>query len=189
MKTLIKILAICVFIIMLNACKKTEKENEELSPVENAVIVQKDWEVINEPEYTISYPKNWSVDKSGNDGVELVLNSPSDSDDDSFQQNANFLRESLPDDSIGLEEYAKAAIDQAKTIFPTVLSKERVKSDNKDFYKVIFSGTQSGIEFIHEQQYRVKDKMAYILTFTSTQSDYEKDKVIGNKILKSFRLK
>jgi hypothetical protein len=188
MKKLITIIGICVFIFTLNACKKTKKKGGELSSTENTIKVDNDWEILDKSEYSIQYPKNWTVDQSGTGGTVFMLTSPSDSDTDEVVQNVNAVVENLPN-NLDLDTYAKAAIRQVKTVYPNVIKKKRIKSDNDDFYKVIFSGKMNGIDLKLEQHYRIKNKKAYIVTFTSSVSDFDKDKVIGEKILSSFKLK
>lgn len=190
MKKLITIIGIFILIITLNACKKTEKESDELSSNENTVKVEKDWETLGKSEYSIEYPKNWTVDKSGTEGTVFMLTSPSDSDTDKVTQNVNTVIENLPNDNIDLDAYVKAAINQVKTVYPNILKKEKMKSDTgDDFYKVVFSGKKEGINLKLEQHYHIKNKKAYIVTFTSSVSDFDKDKVIGERILRSFKLK
>ncbi len=187
MKKRITIIGICVCIITLNACKKTKNQGDDLSSIESTSIVQKDWKTLNESEYSIQYPKNWILDQSGNGGTVFMLTSPSDSDTDEVMQNVNVVIENLPN-NLDLDTYAKAAIRQVKTVYPTILKKKRMKSDNDDFYKVLFSGKQNGMDLKLEQHYRIKNKKAYIITFTSSVSDFDKDKVIGEKILSTFKL-
>ncbi|MCF6349390.1 MAG: hypothetical protein L3J20_14040 [Flavobacteriaceae bacterium] len=160
MKKLITIIGICILIITLNACKKTEKENDELSSNENTVKVEKDWETLDKSEYSIEYPKNWTVDESGTEGTVFMLTSPSDSDTDKVTQSVNTVIENLPNDNIDLDAYVKAAINQVKTVYPNILKKEKMKSDTgDDFYKVVFSGKKEEMN----QYYHIKNKKAYIL--------------------------
>jgi len=189
MKKLITIIGISILIITLNACKKTEKERDELLSIENAVKVDKDWETLDKSEYLIQYPKKWTVDESGTGGTVFMLTSPLDSDTDEVAQNVNTVIENLPDENIDLDAYAKAAINQIKTVYPNIIKKKKIKSDNGSYYKIIFSGKMEGTNLKLEQHYHIKNKKAYIITFTSSVSDFDKDKVVGEKILNTFKLK
>jgi len=186
MKKLIAIIGISVFIISLNACKKTDAD--KTSSDVNNVIEEKDWEKLDKSEYSIQYPKDWTLDISGTGGTVFMMTSKLDSDTDQVTQNVNGVIENLPE-KIDLDAYAKAALDQIKTVYPTILEKEKVKSENGDFYKVIFSGQQNGMELKLEQHYRIKNNKAYVITFTSSIDDFDKDKEIGEKIMSSFNLK
>jgi len=188
MRKLAPIIVISVFIIALNACR-TDKGNidpSKIASVEEDIIIQKDWKTFDKTEYSIQYPENWNLDSSGIGGSMFTISSALNSND-VITENVNMQIENLSDD-IGLDEFAKDAITKIASVF-TILTKERIKSDKDDYYRLVFSGEKNGVGVKVEQRYRVKNKKAYVIGFMSSKSDFEKDKVIGEKIVNSFKLK
>lgn len=191
MKKFITVLVFSIVVITLNSCKNAN--GAELSggkgAIENTTPAYENWEIISESDYSISYPKNWTLDQSGTDGVAFMITSPSESDGDKFTQNVNMVIENLGGE-ISLDQYADAAVNQLKHEFPNnYLKKEKKKFNRIDYYKIIFFINQNGMDFKLQQHYFVKNNKAYVLGFTTGIDDFDKDIALGEKILKTFKLK
>ncbi len=187
MKKLIYIIVMSVFIIALNACKTDKGTGDPAKKPKDNSIAQEDWKTFDKEEYSIQYPKNWILESSGTDGTMFTIASSLTSKNDSITENVNMQIENLSE-KVELEEFAKNAITKIESFF-TILTKERVKSDKDDYYKLIFSGDKDGVGVKIEQHYRVKNNKAYVIGFMSSKVDFDKDNVIAQKILSSFELK
>lgn len=70
-----------------------------------------------------------------------------------------------------------------------IIDSKRLNKNNTEFQKVIFTGNQGLFQLKFEQYYFIKNKKAFVLTFTSKQEEFENYKFIGEKIIESFILK
>ena len=54
-----------------------------------------EWKILEHQDYTIVYPSNWVLNKSGQMGISFVLQSPKVSPNDQFSENVNLLIQDL----------------------------------------------------------------------------------------------
>lgn len=157
----------------------------------NAIGQKKvDWEVEKNDLYYLEYPKDWTLDKSGNMGTSFFLFSPLASAEDEFRENINLIVQDLKGLNIDLEKFTEISVEQVKTLVTDskIEVNERLEKNNLTFHKLIYSGRQGLLELYFEQYYWVIDEKAYVLTFTcknDTFSDYQE---VGEAILNSFKL-
>lgn len=188
MKKLAPIVVISVFIIALNACRTDKGTGDPVKESKDEAIEQKDWKTLEKPEYSIQYPESWTLENSGADGTMFTITSTLVSNKDSITENIDMKIDNLPEE-VTLEEFAQDAITTIESSIFTILTKERVKSDKDDYYKLIFSGDKDGVGVKIEQHYRVKNNKAYVIGFMSSKVDFDKDKVVAQRILNKFKLK
>ncbi|HCQ29749.1 MAG TPA: hypothetical protein DIU39_05645 [Flavobacteriales bacterium] len=137
-------------------------------------------------EFAIEYPANWSLDTSGIMGTQLMIISEIEKDDQ-FRENINLIIQDLPTYDISLDDYTSISEKQIKDAFGENSIMESKRENGK--HKIVYKGTQQGIEMIFEQIYIIKNNKAYVLTFTSIPATYEKFKAPAEKILESFKVK
>src|SRR5688572_15598390 len=70
-----------------------------------------EWKTLKEKNYTLKYPSDWRVDKSGALNVPLMLYAPKDSEKDGFNENVNLIIESLEGKKTTLAEYGQISIE------------------------------------------------------------------------------
>jgi hypothetical protein len=153
-------------------------------------FAQPGWQTLKAKEYSIKYPADWTADKTGQMGATFFLFSPADSESDAFRENINLLEQDLSAYNLDLNGFAALSEKQITTMVKdaNVIESKRVKSKGNEFHKMIYSGEQSDMLLTFEQYYWVKNKKAYILTFTCTQENFERFKKTGEEIMASFVL-
>ena len=137
--------------------------------------------------YTIRYPEKWILAEDGL-GVTFHLVSPKDSESDPFRENVNLINQDLEGTNLDLDGYVKLYEDRIKNqIKGTITRSERLKSGSFELHKIVYDAKINGFDLKLVQHYQIQNGKAYVLTFTATQADYEKHKLIGQQILNSFR--
>ena len=137
--------------------------------------------------YVIEYPSTWKMDTSKSFGTEFTLFSPKENKEDKFSENINLIIQDLAGKSIDLDKYAQLSEEQIRTNAKDLkgLNKIKTRSEPNEFYKFTFEMTYGAFILNTEQYYFVKDEKAYVITFSSETG---KSKIIGQKILNSFKL-
>lgn len=149
------------------------------------------WKVLNETNYSIQYPENWELNKSGQMGSSFVLFSRLTSAQDKFKENVNLIIQSLQGQKINLDKYVEISEGQIKTIITNgnLIESKRLNINGHEFQKVVYTGDQGIYKLKFEQYYWVLNGQAYILTLTCEKSQFDAYKLIGERILNSFRIK
>jgi len=149
-----------------------------------------DWNTLNEKKYSIEYPSDWELNKSGQMGTKFILFSKLTSNNDQFKENVNLIVQDLTGYNIDLNQYVEISENQIKTMITdgNIISSERVKKDEKEFQRVIYTGKQGIYDLKFEQYYWVENNNAYVLTLTCEITAYTDFKNTGEKILNSFEI-
>lgn len=180
----IQLLGLIFLFISLIACGQTKQEN---------IVNETDdgWKSLNESNYSIQYPESWEVDKSGKMGLDLILLTKLSSPQDQFRDNINLLIQDLQGQNINLDKYVEISEGQIKTLITNgnLIESKRLNENGSEFQKVTYTGEQGVYKLKFEQFYWIKNGKAYVLTLTCELEQFETYKVIGEKILNSFRLK
>jgi hypothetical protein len=178
-------LSVLTFLIIgLLACGQ-QTQNKTGEELENG------WLLLNESSYSIQYPENWELDKSGKMGLNLILLTKLSSEQDQFRDNVNLLIQDLRGQDINLDKYVEISEGQIKTMMnnSNIIESNRLNENGSEFQKIIYTGDLGVYKLKFEQYYWVKNEKAYALTLTCELNQFETYKVTGEKILNSFRLK
>lgn len=141
-------------------------------------------------DYSISYPTSWQLDQSDR-VTEFYLFSPLDGPDDHFNENMNLIAQNLVGVSVNLDQYTQISVNQIKKFFKDEILKVQ-KHKNKDgleYYEVLYRGEHDGMKLKFLQYNFLKNGRAYVLTFTSEESQFEKFKPLVYKTFNSFTIK
>lgn len=164
---------------------KTDKPIESKKPAESL----EGWKTLEENNYSISYPANWAVNKSGQMGSSFILISPPSSVKDKFRENVNLLIQDMAGVSFDLDKYVEISESQIETLVTDgiIIESKRMRGQTSDYHKIIYSGTQGIYQLKFEQYYWVIKETAYVLTFTGDEAEFENNLVTAEKILNSFK--
>ncbi len=145
----------------------------------------------NTKEYSISHPQDWQFDFSGVSGTRFILISPSDSEQDNFNENFNLLIQNLAGFDIELSEYTRLSVEEIKNSIPdaAVISVETKSGINGPFSRVVFSGSQGNFRLIWIQDYYKKRNNIYLLTFSCEEETFERYRAKAEQIMATFRIK
>lgn len=179
-----------IFILMLSALSVYAYAQEEQTEVAGAKQ-DKEWAIHSGEGYSIEYPSDWEVDLSGLMGVDLFLFSPIVDEQDLFRENVNILMQDLTGYDVTLDQYVDFSEEQIKTLITDseIVSSERIKLNDTDCQKVIYTGKQGVYDLQYEQYYIVKNEKAFVLTLTCEQKSFDTYQEIGEMILNSFLVK
>lgn len=149
-----------------------------------------DWNTVKKDSYSIDYPKDWELNESGQMGTSFILFSPLASQKDEFKENVNLLIQDLTGYNLDLDGYVEISEGQIKTMMKNgkIMESKRVTNRTLDYQKVIYTGKQGIYNLKFEQYYWVVDNKAFVLTLTCEEPQFDDYKLIGEKILNSFKL-
>jgi serine/threonine-protein kinase len=136
--------------------------------------------------FKIDYPNNW-VQKNNVNAI--LFCSPKEDDKDNFQENVNILLQDLSAHPMNLEEYADITKKQvAENVGSSaMLSIKDVIFSGRKSKEISFNLNLSGKDLKVRQFVFIKENIAYLLTYTAEQSQFEKYKDISTKVMNSFR--
>lgn len=172
-----KILFLIILVINLNAFGQLKESS---------------WKTIDESTYSIQYPENWELNISETMGTSFILLSQQTSSEDKFRENINLSIQNLEGYNLNLDAYVAISEEQITKMITngTIVESKRIIFENKtEFQKIIFKGNQGLFQLKFLQYYFIKDEKAFVLTFTSEETQYEKYYIIVEQILESFLLK
>jgi hypothetical protein len=166
--------------------KETTTKTEKKTP--------SNWKSYSDGEYTIEYPKSWTLDETGQMMTSFILFSPLESDYDLFKENVNFIVQDLAAYGMAnmtLSSYVQLSLSQMPNIIENFyLTSSKQKTENgKTFQEVIYTGTQMGYQLKWKQQIWLNNGKAYILTFTGEEMKYNETIKTGTKIMDSIKKK
>lgn len=152
-------------------------------------VSRSEWETFNKPTYSIKYPQSWELNQNQQKGLEFILFTALESEQDKFKENINLVIEDLTGKDIDLKTYSEISESQIKKYFfkAQILENILVKKE-LEYQKIIYTGKQGAFQLKFEQYYFIIDHMAYILTFTSEETKFEMYKEEAEKILNTFNV-
>lgn len=180
----IQLIGFLIFICSARLCGQTVSEK-------GCVEANDVWKSVDENTYSIEYPENWELNTSGQMGMSFILLSKQVSPEDLFRENINLIVQDLAGQNINLDRYVELSENQIKTMITNghLLESTRHKENGLEFQKVIYTGDQGSYQLKFEQNYWIKNGKAYVLTLTGETDQFDLYKEVGEKIIKSFKLK
>jgi hypothetical protein len=163
---------------------KKEKEEAKIQRIDG-------WELLNEDDYSIQYPKDWELSQSGQMGTKFILFSALENDEDQFRENVNLISQDLGSNDVDLDQYTEISENQIKTMMTncTVYESKRIKNGSGEYQKLIYAADQGAFRLKFEQLYWIENDFAYVLTLTCEESKFSSFKELGEKIISTFTLR
>ena len=155
-----------------------------------SVQAQKEKKIYESDIFSIQYPSNWSLDDVKGTQAIFVSKAPLTSDTDIFAENVNIITQNLKGMGVTLDQYVQFNESQLTSI-PNgkMFSSERETRDGRQYHTLIFRGTMNNLDLKIRQVYAIKDEIAYVVTFTTLEDEFDQLKKVGAEILSSFKLK
>lgn len=184
-----KFLGIAILLISFTACGQSTKKNEGTTKQNGVTTTKNGWKTLTENGYSIQYPENWELNKSGQMGMSFIVLSRLTSEQDKFKENVNLMIQDLTGQNINLDKYVQISEGQISTMLTNgkLIESSRLNENNSEFHKFVYSAEQGIYKLKTEQYCWVKNEKAYILTLSCEIDQYEKYKKTGEQILNSFR--
>ena len=135
--------------------------------------------------YSVKYPNEWEKEIRGSS---VLFLSPLDGQGDRFKENVNVMLQDLSQQQVTLEQYT----DITKESVITNLGKQAIVSLKdatiqgvaaKEF---IYNMNMNGNNLRIKQYWFIKNKMAYLFTYTAEPSKYSEYEATANKMVESF---
>lgn len=152
----------------------------------NFSFAQTDWTSYKNETFSISHPKSWSPDTSGDMNTKLILFSQLNGDNDLFKENVNVITQSLKGQNVSMTDFVKLTENQIETMVPNGKVWESKGTEERHY--IVISGYVEKNDLKFKQLYVIKDEIIYIITFTALEEAYNDYSDIGSKILDSFKL-
>ncbi len=148
------------------------------------------WKSFNSPNYSIKYPVDWAIDTAKAMGTTTIIFSPLESDSDQFRENVNVIAQDLTGQNISLGDYVKISERQIKDFMTEgkIYESATFKTGDREYHKIIFSGTQGVFHLKFEQYYFIKNNNAFVVTLTTAADKFDNYKPTGEQIMNSFTL-
>ena len=180
----VKLIGILTVFINLTAGGQTV-ENNTYTESEDG------WKSLTENNYSINYPENWELDKSGQMGTSFILFSPLSSEQDQFKENVNLLIQDIKGYNLDLDKYVEISEDQIKTYITDgkIIESKKITTETLNFQKLVYTGRQGVFNLKFEQYFWVVGDKAFVLTLTCEESQFNNYQETGEMILNSFNLK
>ena len=186
-----KKLALLLSIIILASCGQTGNTDSRNNITAKAVTTPANWKTYSNDSCSIQYPPDWTV-KEKFMGTEFALLAAIDSTSPTFAENVNLTKQDVTGKDQSLDKVVPATIELLKNIMTnfSLLSSTRKKdAAGVEYQQIIYTCNQGTLALKQEQQYRVINNMAYILTLTTLQDGWEKGYQLGEQIMATFSVK
>lgn len=180
----ISFFASTILIVTLMACGQSGQKEEQAD-------VPADWKTASRSEFSIQFPDSLELDTTGQMGTSLILFSKTTSADDPFRENVNVMIQNLAGQKIDLNKYVEISEGQIKTMITNGALNEskRVKEGDSEYHRIVYSGKQGEYDLKWLQYYWVVKDKAFVVTLTCEKNQYDRFVGVGEKVLKSFRVK
>lgn len=150
-----------------------------------------EWQTLDKKNYSITFPDSWSVDNPGQPNLKFVLNSAQEGPDDVFQENVTCVAQDVKGFNMTLEQFVKLTEAQIPILIENakIEESELIEKDGLQYQRMVITASQDGINLKLLQHYYLYNETAYSLTFTTEVTQYDNQKALADKVLKSFTLK
>lgn len=133
-------------------------------------------------DYEISYPSNFRFDNSKTLGVEFIIYTEKEGENDTFIENINLLIQNLKEYKIDINQYVKISESQIYKIGKNIESK-RINQNNSEIHLLSYTANLSGRDLKFYQYLLIKNEKAFVLTYTA---EIEKFDIFFPEIIKIF---
>lgn len=138
-------------------------------------------------DFTITYPSELELyDGDYQDDIVLAIKTKKEGDKDIFIENINLAKKEIKNTSY--ENFIQETIKEINSIGDLIKS-ESSMGKNNEYHRIIFKLSQNGVNLKFTQDYHLKGRVVYILTFSSEQGQFDNYYNEMDKIMKSFKIK
>lgn len=138
----------------------------------------------------MSYPKTWSF-KDNINGTIVAFLTPRESKTDDFQDNVNIVMQDISSQPMDIDKYASLSIGQLKKVITDIkiISDKKSNLSGQKAHTVTFTGKQGVSTLKWIQVYMIKNKKAYVVTYTSKVDSFDLYIKDVNKMLGTVSIK
>ena len=141
---------------------------------------------IDKQDYSISCPADWEM-QTNKPPTEFIVLSPLNGAEDDFADNFNLLKQDLTGRNINLLQYDSVSeADITNTLGANSILQSKEENGH---HSIIYKGALKGRNLKWKQLYFMKNEIAYVLTYTAEEKNYDKYSDIAEAFFNSFKLK
>jgi|LSQX01.1.fsa_nt_gb serine/threonine-protein kinase len=136
--------------------------------------------------FSIQYPNDWEKEIRGNS---IIFLSPLEGERDRFKENVNFMLQDLSQQPLTLEQYTDITEESviANLGKQSIFSLKDVTIQGIAAKEFIYNMNMNGNNLRIKQYWFIKNKTAYLFTYTAKPLRYDDYELIANKIIESFK--
>ncbi|MEM8720085.1 MAG: protein kinase [Cyanobacteria bacterium P01_G01_bin.39] len=138
--------------------------------------------------FKIGYPDDWSQQNRDDFfATGVVFFSPLENDSDQFKERVSILVEDLGE--ISLEQYTEESLAEIERLSdPNVGEAQTITIGQESGRKIVYEGSENGSAVRRMQAWSVKDKQAYVLTYTARPESYDTYFPTVERMIESFEM-
>lgn len=136
--------------------------------------------------FSVQYPNDWTKEIRGNS---VIFLSPFNGSGDRFKENVNIMLQDLSQQQITLEQYTDITKESviANLGKQAIVSLEDATIQGMAAKKFVYNMDMNGNNLRIKQYWFIKNKMAYLFTYTAELAKYSEYEATANKIAESFK--
>jgi cytoskeletal protein RodZ len=140
----------------------------------------------------LKYPGSWAL-QEGLMGTVAVFLSPNENDTDTFQESVNIIVQDLSTQTVDIDlaMYTEGSVEQIKQLITdaSIITSEKATLSGKEAHKLVYTGKQGEYDLKWMQIYSIKDKMAYVISFTAQADKYDSYVKQAEELVNSIEIK
>lgn len=161
-----------------------KKETTQITPA------TKDWNVLDNPDFSIRYPKDWVLDESKQMGTTFFLFAPLDTGKDNFRENINLLIQDLGGMKMNMDQYVAISEKQlTQLITDGKLLESKRQNNDPEHHMMVYTGKQGQFDLKFSAHFWIVNSKAYVLTFTGETTHFDAYNEAAQTIMNSFVIK
>ena len=140
---------------------------------------------------SLEYPEDWSMKENPATGIVVAFGSPKESSDDKFVDNVNVSFTNLSSkDALTLDQLADAWLKETENSAPTfkLLDRQHTSVAGETAEQLVYSFSNKGMDMKGMVVITMKNKMAYIVTYSAEEGSYDKFVDAANTMVSSLKL-
>ena len=150
-----------------------------------------DWKVMDNAEFKIKYPQDWTLTESVSEDIrfKIMKNNPAISN--GLPEVINLTIRPVSDTAMGLEMFSQLMEKQVTSLLENakIVASQALEKGGLKYHKLIYTGDLGPYNLECEQYVFVKNRKTYILSYRGEPATFEKMKTLEEDILNSFELK
>lgn len=137
---------------------------------------------------SIQYPQDWTK-VEGAAGTVVTFQSPQSSASDDFLENLNIVVEDLSSQPMTLSEYVELNVNMLKQYIPSykLIDSSSTTLAGMPAQKLVYTGELQQYALKWMQIISIKNNVAYVISYTATESSYSSNLETAQHMIDSFR--
>jgi len=149
------------------------------------------WKTLELREFSVTYPQSWVIDTSGNSGMDFLILSPFNYEDDSFNDFVNLAIMPMYGSGKNLDTYIADVVRDIPFFYTKAIitKNNKEKKSGKDCYVLTYAGMLNTFPTAIHQYIWFENEKSYTLTYTAEQGSFEKWFKNAERIMDSLKFK